>query len=133
MTPSTEHMEQASQGMMQAYEDMNVLARDYMDAVMRSASAMSKGLDETIRSTSGIVQESMTRAMSASKTLTGAKNMREMMDLHAEFMKDCFDCWMAGTGKISEISARSAKEVIEPMAQHANDTISKIAQKTRAA
>ena len=40
---------------------------------------------------------------------------------------------MTGTGKISEISARVTKETIEPIAQHANDAISKMAQINRAA
>jgi phasin family protein len=133
MTPTIEQMDKATQGLMQAFEEMNVSAKAFGEAAMQSASAMSKGWEEISRSASGIMQESMARTMSAGKTLMAAKNPKEMMDMQAEFVKDCFDYWMAGTGKISEISARVTQEVIDPVAQHANATMSKIMVKTRAA
>ena len=133
MNTSTESMEKATQGMMQAYEEFNDFTRKSVDAALRSAAAMSKGWDETARSTGGLVQESLARVASAGKTIMGAKSLREMMDMQAELMKDFFDCWMTGTGKLSEISARTTKEAIEPMAQHAGGTVSKLTQKARAA
>jgi phasin family protein len=133
MTASTEPMEKAAQGMMQMYEEANDFARNSMEAMLRSAAAMTKGWDETARSTGGLLQESLARVVSAGKTIMSAKNPREMMDMQTEFMKDCFDCWMSGTGKLSEISSRAAKEAIEPVAQHTNNAVVKFAQKAKAA
>jgi phasin family protein len=133
MPATIEQMDKATQGMMQAYEEINSMAKAFGEATMQSASAMTKGIDELARSASGIMQESVARTMNASKTMMAAKNPREIMDMQAEFMKDCFDCWMAGTGKISEISARVTQEVIDPVAQHANAAISKAMVKARAA
>jgi phasin family protein len=133
MTPTIEQMDKTAQGLMQAFEEMNASAKAFGEATMQSASAMTKGWEEISRSASGIMQESMARTMSAGKTLMGAKNPKEMMDMQAEFMKDCFDCWMAGTGKLSEISARVTQEVIDPVAQHASAAMSKMMVKTRSA
>jgi phasin family protein len=132
MNPSTEHMQKSAQGMMQMCEEMSNYARESMDVAMRSMTAMTKGCDETVRSTGGLMQESMSRVMSASKTLLDAKSLQEMVNLHNELMKDCFDCWMTGAGRLSEISTRAAKEALEPVAQHANNAMGKMMQKARA-
>jgi len=100
---------------------------------MKSASAMSRGMEEIARNANGLLQESFARSVSAGKTLMGAKDPREILNMQNEYLKDCFDCWVAGTGKISEISARMTQDVVKPMAEHANNAMSKITQKTRAA
>jgi len=133
MQAPIEHMEKTTQGMMQAYEEMNAMAKAFGEATMQSAAAMTKGWEEISRSASGILQESMARTMSAGKTMMAAKNPKEIMDMQAEFMKDCFDYWMAGTGKISEISARITQEVMDPVAQQTNAAMSKMMVKARAA
>jgi len=114
-------------------EDMSSFARQSWDVAMKSAAVMTKGIEETTRSTSGMMQENMARAMTASKTIMGAKSLREMMDLQAEFMKESFDHLIATTSKLSELGARIAKEAMDPVAEHANASMSKIMAKTRAA
>jgi phasin family protein len=132
-TETMDQMEKATQTLMQACEEMNVLARDHVDATMKAANACWQGCTEITQNVNGLVQETMTRAASASKTILSAKSMREMMDLQNEFVKDFFDYWAAGTGKISEISARATKATVDPLAEHANHTMGKIAQRVKAA
>lgn len=133
MNDSKEQMEKAAQNLMQACEEMSVIARDQMDAAMRSANACWQGCSEINQNVGGLMQESMSRAVNAGKTIMGAKNVREMMDLQNEFMKDFFDCWVSGTGKISEISARVAKETVDPLAEQANNAVNKVIQRAKAA
>jgi hypothetical protein len=133
MNETMNQIEKATQGVMHACEEMNVLARDHMDATMRSATACLQGCAEINQNVNGLVQESMARAANAGKTILGAKSMKEMVDLQSEFIKDFFDCWMAGTGKISEISARTTRATVDPLAEHANKTMGKIAQRTKQA
>lgn len=130
---SNDQTEKATQNMAKAYENINDLAREHVDAAMKSASAMSRGMEEIARNANGLLQESFARSVSAGKTLMGAKDPREILNMQNEYLKDCFDCWVAGTGKISEISARMTQDVVKPMAEHANNAMSKITQKTRAA
>ena len=133
MNMSNDQMDKATQSLIQMLEDINSMACQSMDVAMKSAAAVSKGLDETTRSATTLMQDSYNKAISASKTAMNVKSIPELMDLQAEFMKDCLDSWIAGGGRISEISARATKEAIEPMTQYANSTISKIVQKSRAA
>jgi phasin family protein len=132
MNSSTDPMHKTTQGIMQACELMNGLAHEAMDVAMKSMSTVTKGMDETVRSSGGLLQESFARAITAGKSMMSAKDMNEIMNMHNEFMKDCFDCWIAGTGKITEISARVTKEAIEPMAKHANDAMEKMMRTAKA-
>lgn len=129
----SEQLEKATQSLMQAYEEVNAFARASVDANLKSVTAAAKGWDESSRSAGSLVQENISRLLNAGKTVTEAKSVRDVVTLQQELMKDCVDLWMAGAAKLSEISARTAKDVVEPVAQHANDAISRIMQKTRAA
>ena len=46
-------------------------------------------------------------------------------------MKDCFDHWMAGTGRLTEISARTTQEAFEPVTKHASATMNKAMRKAQ--
>lgn len=133
MNGSMDSMNKAAQNFAQACEEASALAREQMDATVRSATTAWEGCNEINQNLNGLVQESMARALSAGKTMMGARTLREVMDLQADFMRECFDSWVAGTGKISEISARVTKDAMEPIANQANNAISKFAQKGRGA
>ncbi len=133
MNQANEQIDKATQSVVKACEEISGLAREQVDAAIKSTSALTRGMEEIARNTSGLLQESFARSVSAGKTMLGARNPREILDLQSEFMKDCFDCWVAGTGKISEISARTAQDAMAPIAEHTNNAINKISQKTRAA
>ncbi len=125
-----EQVEKVAQNLAQLCEEMNCLARESVDVAMKSANAVTRGLDESTRSAGSLVQDSMNRVMCASKNIASIKNPRELADIQTEIMKDLFECWMAGTGKISEISVRMTKEAFEPVAQYTNSAMTKIVQKS---
>ena len=129
----TNPAEQFTKTAQQNIHDINSFARESWDIAVKSAAAASKGWEETARSANGLMQENFARAVTASKTILGAKSLREMMDLHAEFVKDSFDHFIASTSKITELSSRVTKDAIEPVTEHASATISKIMHKSRAA
>jgi len=136
MQPSNDHMEhieRTTQGMMKACEDASGMARDHMDAAMKAAAVVNKGLEEIARNASSLIQESMTRGIDASKNMMSAKSIPEAMNSHSEFLKDCFDQWISGAGKISEVAARTAQDAMGPIAENTNNAINKIAQKAKAA
>lgn len=128
-----EHMEKATQGMMKACEDASGMAREHMDAAMKAASVVSKGMEEIVRNTSSMLQESMAKSMEVGKSMMSAKSVPEAMNTHGEFMKECFDNWVAATGKISEISARMAQDAMGPITEQTNNTITKFTQKAKQA
>jgi phasin family protein len=80
-----------------------------------------------------MMRQSFGHCMSTSKTLLSAKTPQEMADIQSTYVKECMDSAMTGSGTLSEISARAARESMEPLTRHANDTVGLMMQKTKAA
>jgi hypothetical protein len=133
MLNTPEQLEKVTQNLSKSVEEMSLFAQKSWDVAMQSAAALTKGIDESSRHATMIAQESMDRLMSVGKTIMSAKSPREAMELHAEHVKQSFDHIVAGTGKLSEISVRVIKDVMEPVAQHTNDAVSTMMSKSRAA
>ncbi len=129
----SEQMEKATQGLMQMFEEINAFAKASVEANLKSVEAATKGWDESSKSAGHMVQENMSRLMSVGKTVAEAKSMRDVVTMQQAFLKYCVDLWMACASKFSEISTRTANDVVEPVAQHTNDAIAKIMIKTRMA
>jgi len=126
MTDPTEHMEKVTQGMIQACDDVHTNCSKSVDALVEAGTAVSKGCEEFGRNWGSLVQKSLANALSTSKTMMSARSFKEVSDLQTEFMKEFFDSWMAGAGRLSEISSRVTQQAFEPVAKHAQ-------QATRAA
>jgi phasin family protein len=133
MNDQTEQMEKVTQGLMQACEDINAACCKSMDTMMESTTAVTKGYEEFSRNLGQFMQESMSRAMNASKTMMSAKSIKQIAELQSEFMKEFFDSWMAGTGRLSEISARTTQEAFEPVTKQANTAFNKVADEAQRA
>ena len=129
----TEHMEKATQNLMQICEELHTLSRAAVDANLRSITAAAKGWDESSKNATSIVQENLSRALNAGKIMAEAKSVQDVFTMHQDFFKDCMNVWMAGANRMQDISTRTAKDVVEPVAQHTNDAISRIMQKSRMA
>jgi phasin family protein len=114
-----------------AIEDINALISSYVSAATKSNAALWQGIEDITRSVGGLTQESFARTVSAYTTLSSAKTPQEAADMHAGFMKDSFDSAVANSGKVSEISVRIAQEAMNPLTQHANETISTMVKKTK--
>lgn len=129
----SETIEKAAQGLIQLCEEVNNFALASADANFKSVSAATRCLDESSQSAGHLLQENISRMISAGKHVAEAKSINDVVAMQQDFMKDCLDLWMSGATKMSEISARMAKDVVEPVAQHANDTMSRLMQKARQA
>jgi phasin family protein len=131
MKDQTEQMEKITQGLIQSCDEMNATCCKSVDALMEATTAASKGCEEWSRNLGGLVQESMSRAMNAGKIMLAAKNLQDAAETQTEFVKSLFDSWMAGAGRLSQISARMTQEAFEPVVKHANDTMGEMARRTQ--
>lgn len=130
---SISQVEKVAQNVLQACEEAQVAAREHADAALRSATVALEGCGEINKNLTGLIQESVARAVSTGKTLAGAKSLQEAADIHADYVRESFDSWIAGTGRISEISARMTKDALDPLAERANSAFTKLAQRAKAA
>ena len=131
MKDQTEQMEKITQGLMQTCDEMNANCCKSVDVLVEATTAASKGCEEFSRNLGGLVQESVARAMSAGKTMLTAKNLQDVAETQTEFVKNLFDSWMTGAGRLSQISARVTQEAFEPVMKHANDTMNEAARRAQ--
>jgi phasin family protein len=104
-----------------------------MGAAMKSNAAARQGIEDAMRSMGGMMQEQMTRAATACAGMMAAKSPQEAADMQAEFVKGCVDSMVAGSGKISEISMRTAQSAMDPLAQQTNEAVAAMMKKAKAA
>jgi len=112
-------------------EQANAMTTAYVNAATKSSTAAWQGIEELTRDVTATLQDSYARSVSAFKTMLSAKSPQEAADTHAEFLKDCFDGVVASSGKLSETSMRIAKGTMEPLTQHANDTVAAVMKKVK--
>jgi phasin family protein len=127
------NMNDLTSSLTKACEEANALMASYVSAATRSNAAAWQGFEDMTRDMSSLMQETLARAVSACTTLASAKSPQEAADTHADFLKESFDRVVAGSSKISEISMRTAKSAIDPLAQHANDAMGTIMKKAKTA
>ncbi|MDD4615554.1 MAG: phasin family protein [Alphaproteobacteria bacterium] len=114
-----------------AFEDINTAVSNYVSAVTKSTAALWQGIEEITRNVGGLSQENFARCVSAYTSLASAKSPQEAMSAQAEFVKESFDNAVANGSKVTELSARVAKDAISPLTQHANETISAVMSKVK--
>jgi len=124
-------MEKVTQNLIQACDEMSENYRQSVDAVMESTSALAKGCEELSRNFGSLLQEQVAHALNTGKTFMSAKSVKEITDLQAEYIKGFLDQWMAGTGRLSEISARVTQEALTPVAKQANNAIGKAGEQVQ--
>ena len=131
MNTASDQMEKISEGLKQACDDMSTNCSRSVGVFVEATAAMSKGYEEFNRKLGSLIQESLARAMNTGKFMMSVRSIEEAGKLQAECAKDLFDQWVSGTGQLTEISARTTRETFEPVAQHANDAMSKAVQKAQ--
>jgi len=131
MIEANENMEKMTQGMMQACDEINANCSKSVSAFVEATTAASKGCEEFSRNLGAMIQESLSRALSTGKTMMSTRSLEEFGKLQAEFAKEWFDQWVAGAGRLTEISARTTRQTLEPVAQHANDAVNKAVYKAQ--
>jgi phasin family protein len=131
MNTSSEQMEKVTQGLIEACDEISANCSKSVDALVQATSVASKGCEEFNRKLGSLVQDSVARTVDTGKTMLAAKNLQEVAEIQTELMKTLFDSWMAGATHLSQISARVTQEAFEPVIRHANDTVTKAAQKAQ--
>jgi len=120
-------------GLTKTCEEANAMMASYISAATKSSAAAWQGIEDLTRDMGSLVQESLARTVNACTALAAVKSPQEAADTHAGFLKDSFDSVIVGGTKISEISLRTAKSAIDPLAQHANDAMGAIMKKAKSA
>ncbi len=125
MQTPNQQMENMAGNMIRMCVDMNSMARGTMEAALQSLTIMTKGCEEMCDTLSSMMQNSLEQSAKAGQAMAGAKSMREIMDMQSNLMKSGFENMMSEVSKITQISARTAQQASEPVANQVSSTMAK--------
>jgi phasin family protein len=114
-------------------EDLAVLGKGNLDAVVQSNTVIAKGLEEISRELMSYAQASLESATAATKALFGAKTLQDLIALNNSFAKTSLDSFLANSTKLGDMGLKVANEALEPISARVNVTIEKLAKPALAA
>ena len=112
-----------------AFEDINAVIVNYVNAVTKSTIALWQGIDEITKNVSGLSQENFSQAMNAYTEIAAMKSSQEALAKQSEVARATFDNSVANSSKVSELSMRVAKDTMAPLVQNANEIVNSVMNK----
>ena len=114
-------------------EDLAVLGKGNLEAVVQSNTVFAKGLEQMSREFMTYAQASLETAASATKALFQAKTLQDVIALNNEYAKTSLDSFLANSSKLSDLGVKVANEALEPISARVNVTFEKLAKPALAA
>lgn len=95
--------------------DVSAFQKENLDAVIASATVAGKGAEKLNADTINFAKKSMEDTVSASKALTSAKSVQEMIELQTNFLKSSMDAYMAQLNTVTDLYAGTVKDAMAPL------------------
>lgn len=121
-----EQVEKASKVAYKAYDDVTSFNKDAFDAVVQSSTIVAKGYEAIGKEVMSFTQIAVEANVAATKALFGVKNLREALDLQAEYTRASMDKALAESAKLSEMSFNVAKDAFEPIQTRVNTAVESV-------
>lgn len=125
---TNDHIDKVTSSIMQACTDYSTMTTDSLDAALKSTTVIVKGCQDVCNSVNTLLQNTLSHSMKASQAVMSAKTTRDLVDAQSNLIKTSFDFVLSELSKISQISARTAQQAVEPVSNHVNSTINKISK-----
>ncbi|MEE2566840.1 phasin family protein [Hyphobacterium marinum] len=100
---------------LKSVNEINAFSKDNMDAVMASATAAGKGIETLNANAVAFAKKSMEDTVSATKAMTTAKSVQDMIEVQADFMKSSMDAYLAEINKATDLYAGAVKSSLKPL------------------
>lgn len=121
-----QNMEKSSMTIFDRYEDLNGFGKDNVDALVKSTTALVKGLEDLGQALFRMSQENMESTLAAAKSVLACTTLRQMVDFHNDLAKNGFDKLMTESSKVSELTLKVANDALEPIQARVNVAVEKL-------
>jgi hypothetical protein len=100
--------------MANGYEEVQKLFKDNMDTAMKSAGAVSKGVQAIAAEASDFSKKSVEDGSKYFEKLMGAKSLDVVIEVQTEYLKKSYEDAVGQMTKMGELYADLAKEFTKP-------------------
>jgi phasin len=99
----------------EAYERGKEALEESIDALERSFDAAGQGATAFNRKLIDLAQRNLNSVFDLAKSLAGAKNLAEIVDLQSAFIRHQFDVFASQAGEIRALTSKIASDTTEPI------------------
>ncbi|MGC2410434.1 MAG: phasin [Methyloceanibacter sp.] len=114
----------------EAYERGKDALEEAVDALERSFDAAGQGAVAFNRKLIDIAQRNLNSGFDLAKSLAGAKNLAEIVELQSAFLRHQFDVFANQAGEIRALSTKIAADTAEPIKSQVTRTMDTIRKGT---
>ena len=100
--------------------------RQAFEAFIASASLATKGYRELSENLIELTRSQLADCSECAKAVLASKSPKEAVDIQADFAKGAYEKSVSAGAKISEISLRTANEMLAPLGQRMNEGLDRI-------
>jgi phasin family protein len=112
-----------------AAADINAHSKRNLEAVVASVTAATKGAESLGAQITAYSKKAAEDHMAATKTLTGAKSLQEVVEFQTAYAKSFFDSYLAEVNRWSDTVSGSVKESLRPI----NERVSAVVEQFQTA
>lgn len=109
----------------QLTQDAAVLGQAQVDAIVKSSTIFTKGMEDIIKTCMEICQDAGEKSQAAAKSVMSCKTINEFADVQTKLAQASFDEFMTNATKISEKGVKLCTDAFEPI----NDQVGKAIKK----
>lgn len=114
-TAGNEAFREGFEKSMKSVNELNAFSKENMDAVMASATTAGKGIETLNANAVAFAKKSMEDTVSATKAMTSAKSVQDMIEVQTDFMKSAMDAYLGEINKATELYAGAVKSSMKPL------------------
>ncbi|MGJ3230320.1 MAG: phasin family protein [Oceanicaulis sp.] len=112
---SNEAMKEGFEKSINALNEFSAFQKDSVDAMIASATATSKSIEEMNASALAFAKKSMEDGVAAAKTMAGAKSVQELIEIHADYTKSTLDAYLSEVNKTTDLMSALVKDGFKPL------------------
>lgn len=112
---SNEAVKESFEKSLGAMNEFSAFQKDSVDAVIASATTATKSLEELNTSAMAFAKKSMEDGVAAAKSMSSAKSVQELIELHADYTKSTLDAYLTEVNKSSDLFSSMVKDTFKPI------------------
>jgi phasin family protein len=98
-------------------EEFAAFGQGNVEAVLKSSQIWAAGVQELSKQAAASAQAGFDASMAAFKALSGAKSLKDAVDLQANLARSSMEKALADSGKLTEATMKLAEQAFAPLAQ----------------
>jgi len=114
-TAGNEAFKEGFEKSLKSVNELNAFQKENAEAVIASATIAGKNAEMLNSNAVAYAKTSMESAVAATKALTSAKSVQDMIEVQTDFVKSSMDMFLAELNKTSEIYSGAVKDVTKPI------------------